>query len=71
MFAPGPGAGAKRLLRAFYAGVLIKYLVAAALFVLALRFLPDQFGAVLGTFVATLAVYWLALLWRTDDLKPN
>jgi len=67
LFAPGPRAEPKKLVRALYAGAAIKFLVTAGLFALAIPVFADQIGALLGTFIATLVVYWLALLWVDDD----
>ena len=70
LFAPGADAEPKRLVRAFYVGAVVKFVVTVALFSAALAVLERGFGALLGTFMATLPVYWLALLW-TDDYQQS
>lgn len=57
----GPGATPGSMLRAFYLGGTLKFLLTAVLFAVALAFYTDLFTPLISTFVVVLAVHWLAL----------
>lgn len=52
---------------ALFKGAAMKLLLAAVLFGLAAKTMPDHYPALLSTFVVGLTGYWLALIW----LKPG
>ena len=61
------GAAAERVARAFYVGEGLKLAVTVALFVLVMVTMQVSFAALLGTYIATLFVYWIAL---ANSLPP-
>ena len=62
-FAPRAQADAARAARALYLGEVVKIVVIAVLFALALNWMALQFLPTILTFIATLGVYFAALLW--------
>lgn len=56
-------ATAEETLRAIYIGEFLKIAFTIALFVIAIKLLNVSFGIVLATYVATVAVNWVALLF--------
>lgn len=59
--------GAKKIVRAFYAGESRKILITCGLFAVALQLPNVQFFPLLVSFAAVLSVFWFALiLWATD-----
>lgn len=59
------GWNAQAIVRAFYAGEAVKWLMTAAFFFIALQVPSVSFPALLAGFVAALSVQWFALLfWR-------
>ena len=63
LFRVGPDAPAERVLGNVYVAEVIKILLTAALFVIALLALDVNVLAVAATYVSTIVVYWLALLF--------
>ncbi|HXH04656.1 MAG TPA: ATP synthase subunit I [Candidatus Competibacteraceae bacterium] len=61
VFSVGPGASAARVARAFYVGEVVKLVLTALLFTLALVWLKAQFLPLILTYMATLLAYWLVL----------
>src|SRR5690606_3710724 len=61
-FSAAAGASPERVVRSFYVGEGVKLGVTILLFVLAFVALPKlAYGALFGTYMATLFVYWIAL----------
>jgi len=67
VFARGPAAPPELVLGAFYRAEAIKLVLAAALFVVTARYFGHLFVPLLTTYLATLVVYWAALLWKETD----
>lgn len=61
----GRSADPQDMLRRFMRAQARKWVLAIVLFALAFKGLPDHALPLMTSFVATLAVYWFALLW--DD----
>ena len=57
------GAAAERVARAFYVGEAAKLGVTVVLFVVIFVSMQVSFAALIGTYIATLFVYWLALFY--------
>lgn len=66
VFAQGPAARPELVLGTFYRAEAIKLVLAMALFVLAAKYFGHLFVPLLTTYLATLVVYWAALLWTID-----
>ena len=62
-FSPRAQGDAARAARALYLGEMVKIAVVVALFALALNWLELQFLPTITTFIATLGVFFAALLW--------
>jgi ATP synthase protein I len=60
-FSAPAGAAAATIARKFYVGEAAKIGVTVALFVVVFLTMKVSFAALLGTYVATLFVYWIAL----------
>ena len=60
-FAAPKGAAAERVARAFYVGEAAKLTVTVVLFVASFVSMKVSFAALIGTYIATLFVYWFAL----------
>jgi len=60
---PPPEAPPQRLLGAFLRAEAFKLVLAAVFFSVTARYFGHLFVPVLTTFVATLPVFWIALLW--------
>jgi len=56
------GASPEQMLRTVYVGSAMKIAMSAAMFVIAIIALDVSFGALLGGYVAVIAVYWFVLL---------
>jgi ATP synthase protein I len=69
MFRMDPSAPAERILRGMYLGETIKVLLTLALFVIALRLLDVDLLVVGLTYLASVAVYWLALLFPEKQAR--
>jgi ATP synthase protein I len=61
-FAGAPGAGARRVVGAFYFGEAVKLTLVAVLFALVLKWVRVEPRAMLAGFAATFPVYWVGLL---------
>lgn len=61
VFAVPPDAEPKRILGAFYRGESVKFVLTAALFVIALQWFASTFLPLIVTYILALLVYWLAL----------
>ncbi|MDX1454572.1 MAG: ATP synthase subunit I [Gammaproteobacteria bacterium] len=57
----------RAMLRAFQRAEMLKFVMAAALFSLVAIYLADVWIPLMTTFVASLAVYGLALTWKSGD----
>ncbi len=66
VFSRSPDAPPRELAAAFYRAEAFKLLMAAMLFMIAARFFGHVFVPVVTTYMATLVVYWVALLWTFD-----
>jgi len=60
-FGSPAGAPAERVARAFYVGEGVKLAVTVALFVTVFLTMKVSFPALIGTYIATLFIYWIAL----------
>jgi ATP synthase protein I len=60
-FSAPAGAAAETVARKFYVGEATKLAVTVALFVAVFLTLKVSFGALFGTYIATLFVYWIPL----------
>ncbi len=60
-----------RILRRVYRAELYKFVITVGLFSLVFLNMDVSFGAMLGGFVATLSVYWVALGVRLSQLSPG
>lgn len=60
-FGNKPGADAQSVARAFYLGEGVKIAVMIGSFVLVLNTMKVSMGALLGAYIATFFVYWIAL----------
>jgi ATP synthase protein I len=67
VFAIAPDAGAEAMLSAFARGEAVKLVLAVVLFSAAAIFLSHVYIPLITTFLATLAVNWLALLFTRYD----
>jgi ATP synthase protein I len=56
----------ERVLGAFYRAEAVKLILAMALFVVAAKYFGHLFVPLLTTYLATLVVFWAALLWKLD-----
>ena len=70
-FSAGPGSTAKKMLTAFYMAELIKIVLTAVLFTLALVWLDVSFPPLFSAYVATLLAFWLALPLTLTDSTGN
>ena len=70
MFRLGVNTEPEKIIGRVYRGEFYKLVVTAGLFGLVLMSFDVSFGPMLGCFVATLMVYWVALL-RTPNLAPD
>jgi len=66
MFARGSEASPAELLGAMYRAEGFKLLMAAVLFIVAAKFFGHVFVPLVTTYMATLLVFWVALLWKFD-----
>ena len=66
VFSRSPDAPAGTLLRAFYRAEALKLALAAVLFVVAAKYFGHVFVPLVTTYIATLVVFWVALLWKLD-----
>jgi F0F1-type ATP synthase assembly protein I len=60
-----------RILRRVYRAELYKFVITVGLFSLVFLNMDVSFGAMLGGFVATLSVYWVALGVRLPQISPG
>lgn len=67
----GPGATPSESLRGIYAGELLKIAFTIALFVIAIRLLDVVFLIVVASYLAMVAVNWLALLFIDVGEAPR
>jgi F0F1-type ATP synthase assembly protein I len=63
-FSTGPGATPRQRMEALAKAEVIKFLLAAIMFALAAKYFSEYFMVLLGTWIATTAVYMFALRWR-------
>lgn len=61
------GSDPQGALRAFYSAQVMKTLFAVAVFSIAAVFFADLFLPLISVFVASLSVYWFALLWDREN----
>lgn len=61
------GGDPQAMLRAFYRGEAMKLVLATGIFVLVAIFLAEVWLPLMVTFMASLAVYGFALLWKVGD----
>jgi ATP synthase protein I len=66
IFSRRPDAPAGELLGTLYRAEALKLVMAAVLFIIAARFFGHVFVPLVTTYMATLLVYWVALLWKLD-----
>lgn len=71
LFRVGPDAPAERILRSMFVAEVIKILMTAALFVIALLVLDVNVVAVALTWLSAVLVYWLALLFSQSLRKES
>jgi ATP synthase protein I len=71
VFARKPGSPPGAMLGAFYRAEAFKLIAAMAIFAVAAKFYGHVFVPLVTTFVATLTVYWFALLWKLDPVLPE
>ncbi len=64
VFSQRPGTAPRALLRAIYVGEVVKLILTAALFMIALRWLSGDFLALISTYAAALGTYWF-MFWGT------
>ncbi len=67
VFSRPPEAPPQVLLAAIFRAEVFKLVLAAVFFLLVARFFGHLFVPVLTTFVATLVVFWFALLWKVEQ----
>ena len=67
VFAKGPDAPLKQVVRAFYAGEVQKLLLTALLFYLVIRWAQASFLPLLLTYMGALLVYWLILPFSQES----
>lgn len=71
MFRLSASAEPSRILRRVYRAELYKFVITVGLFSLVLLNMDVSFGAMLGGFAATLAVYWVALCVPLPHFNPR
>ncbi|TVQ47796.1 MAG: hypothetical protein EA371_07355 [Gammaproteobacteria bacterium] len=67
VFARSPASPPRELAAAFYRAEAFKLVMAAMLFMVAARYFGHVFVPLVTTYMATLVVYWVALLWTFDS----
>lgn len=66
VFSRSPEAPAGTLLRAFYRAEALKLALATVLFIVVAKYFGHVFVPLVTTYIATLVVFWVALLWKLD-----
>ncbi|MBK1734231.1 hypothetical protein CKO15_02820 [Halorhodospira abdelmalekii] len=62
VFSKAPGTPPRQVVRAFYVGEVVRLILTAALFIIALRWFSGDFVPLITTYAAALSSYWLILL---------
>lgn len=62
VFSKAPGTAPRQVLRAFYVGEVVKLILTAVLFIIALRWLSAHFLPLITTYAAALGTYWFFFL---------
>ncbi|MBK1650841.1 hypothetical protein CKO08_01100 [Halorhodospira halochloris] len=62
VFSNRPGTAPRKVVRAFYVGEIVRLILAATLFIIALQWFGGEFVPLITTFTAALFSYWLILL---------
>ena len=67
VFSWSPDAPPEVLLGAIFRAEVFKLVLATAFFMVVAKYFGHLFVPILTTFVATLVVFWVALLWKLDQ----
>ncbi|MFP4647781.1 MAG: ATP synthase subunit I [Halorhodospira sp.] len=62
LFSKAPGTAPRAVVRAFYLGEVVKLILTAALFMIALRWFGGHFLPLITTYAAVLGTYWFFFL---------
>ena len=62
VFSQQPGSPPRRVLNAFYFGEMVRLILTATLFIIALQWFSGEFAPLITTFTAALFSYWLILM---------